>query len=77
MTEEIRTRLENWAKKYNNHPSDYIILYQIALDTYNDKIGQIEFKECVGDKLYDEYYSLIENLWDFIKYLKDNGKYNG
>ena len=74
MTEEIRDRLEGWAKLNNNHPCDDQRLYDIALLTASDKIGYDEYVAVVGEGKYGASYSRYEDVQQFARYLKDNEK---
>ena len=74
MDTKIKTQLKNWADLYNNHPDDDERLYEIALDTLQEKIEQVDFEDVVGTELFEKYYAIYEHLLRFAKYLKDNGK---
>ncbi len=74
MNTEIKTLLKNWADLYNNHPNDDERLYEITLNTLQEKINQADFEDVVGKELFDKYYIIYEHLLRFAKYLEDNGK---
>ena len=73
MDTEIKTKLKNWAELHNNHPCDDERLYEIALNTIQKKIDQVDFEDVAGKELFEKYYEIYEHLLRFAKYLKDNG----
>ena len=74
MEKGIKTQLKNWADLHNNHPRDDERLYEIALNTIQKKIDQVDFEDVAGKDLFEKYYEIYEHLLGFAKYLKDNGK---
>lgn len=77
MEEKIKKQLEQLLVFKNDHSINYDFLYSIAMETIDKKIGQVAFKDIVGEDLYERYYNLYDNLVDFAQYLRKNGKYNG
>ena len=74
MNTEIKTQLKNWANLHNNHLDDDERLYEITLNTLQNKIDQIDFEDVAGEELFEKYYKIYEHLLRFAKYLEDNGK---
>ncbi|MBQ2176571.1 MAG: hypothetical protein II453_16425 [Alphaproteobacteria bacterium] len=70
MDTSIKTQLKQWAEMSNNHPCDDERLYEIAISTYANKIEQDVFQDITGEVLFEKYYTIYEQLINFVKYLK-------
>lgn len=49
MEEKIKKQLEQLLVFKSDHSINYEFLYSIAMETIDEKIGQVAFKEVVGD----------------------------
>ena len=76
MTEEIKDSLKRLLVFTNDHPNNDEILYEVVLQTVDSPIEDADFKEAVGEELCKRYFIIYEQLVDFVKYLRKNGKSN-
>lgn len=76
MKEDIQKLLRTLTVFSNDHPNNDERLFDIVLETVGDPIGQDEFKEVVGDMLYERYFATYEKLIAFVKYLRKHEKNN-
>lgn len=69
MKSEIKNKLINWSKSNNRHDNDDKLLYEIVLETLNEKIDSEDFKSIVGEDNYNMYFRIYEHLVSFAKFI--------
>ena len=77
--EESRKMIQNWLSIATTHPSDDERFYDIVINSYPNKIDDQVFEDAcntVGNAQIDsdDVYSRYEDLYFFMKYLKEKHK---
>lgn len=68
----MKSRIENWYVKNNEHPNDHAEFYGIVIDSIGNKIDKSVFESAIDDvNKADEEYKRYEDLRDcLIEYRK-------
>ncbi len=77
----MKSRIENWYVKNNEHPNDHAEFYGIVIDSIGNKIDKSVFESAIddvnkADEEYKRYEDLRDCLIEYRKRLQGNGAAN-